>query len=226
MAGRRTESVEKASSLLLAFNRQKPRMTLAELARETELNKSTILRLANSLILYGFLSKDSDGRYSLGASVWQLGVIFRNDFNRGEVIRPFLRLLVEQTGETATFFVRAGADRVCLHRENCANLMHYGVDEGMRLRLDDGASGLVLRRFTGEDVSAEMEAFNANGTANLEQTRNPNIASISTPIFSASGDLRGALTVSGVNTRFTAERRAEAIPLLENAREDLERIIA
>lgn len=223
--GRRTESVEKALSLLQAFSRQKPRMTLAELARETELNKSTILRLANSLILYGFLNKESDGRYSLGASVWRLGLVFRNDFNSGEDIRPFLRMLVEQTGETATFFVRAGADRVCLYRENCANLMHYGVDEGMRLRLDEGASGLVLRRYTGGDVE-DLSPFNDKGTVNLEHTRNPNIASISTPVFAPTGDLRGALTISGVNTRFDAKTRAKAIPLLESAREDLERIIS
>lgn len=84
----------------------------------------------------------------------------------------------------------------------------------MRLKLGTGASGLVLRRHTGEAL-ADLSAFNALGTVDLRATRNPNIASISTPVFSGSGLFRGALTVSGPNTRFTDSVRARAIGPLE-----------
>lgn len=216
MAAERTESVERALSILTAFSIRRPRMSLAELAAETGLHKSTILRLTRSLQIYGFIDRDTDGRFSVGASIWHLGLIFRQDYDTGETIRPVLRKLVELTGETASFFVKAGGDRVCLYRENSPVLEKYGVEEGMRLRLGTGASGLVLRRYSGETLP-DLSAFNENGTVSLDATRNPNIASISTPVFSRSGRFRGALTISGLNTRFVGDARLRAVPQLEEA---------
>lgn len=225
MPATRNESVERALSILLAFSKRRPHLSLSELAEETGLHKSTVLRLTRSMALYGFLDRDEAGRFSIGAGVWHLGLIFRQGFDTGETIRPALRELVRLTGETASFFVRAGDDRVCLYRENSPGLERYGVEEGMRLKLGTGASGLVLRRNTGEGL-ADLSAFNVNGTVSLNVTRNPNIASIAAPVFSASGQFRGALTVSGVNTRFTAPVRDKVLPLLEGIASDLGKKIA
>ena len=60
MGALRTESVERAMSILMAFSTQSPRLSLADLARETGLHKSTILRLTTSLQLYGFINRDTD----------------------------------------------------------------------------------------------------------------------------------------------------------------------
>ncbi|MBO6894880.1 MAG: IclR family transcriptional regulator [Roseibium sp.] len=215
MATNRTESVERALSILSAFSTQKPIMTLAEIAEETGLHKSTILRLTNSMAIYGFIQRDADGRFSVGPSVWRLGLIFRRDFTKREHVAPSLKILAEATGETASFYVRAGNERVCLYRENSPNLLRFHVEEGMRLRLSTGASGLVLRHFSGEDVG-DLSVFNKNGTATSVGQTNPNISSISTPVFTGAGDLAGALTVSGLATRFDKEARENAIPLLES----------
>ena len=220
MASNRTESVERAMSILSAFSTQKPIMTLAEIAEETGLHKSTILRLTNSMGIFGFIQRDEDGRFSVGPSVWRLGLIFRRDFTRREHVAPALKILAEATGETASFYVRAGNERVCLYRENSPNLLRFHVEEGMRLRLSTGASGLVLRRFSGEDVG-DLGRFNKNGTACSVGQTNPNISSISTPVFSSSGELAGALTVSGLVNRFDEEARANAIPLLESLAKSL-----
>lgn len=202
-------------SILNAFSTQHPSMTLAELAEETGLYKSTILRITNSMAIHGFIHRDAAGRFSLGPSVWRLGLIFRRDFRRREDVAPALKILAEATGETASFYVRAGQERVCLYRENSPNLLRFHVEEGMRLRLSTGASGLVLRRFSGEDVG-DLSMFNENGTASSVGQTNPNISSISTPVFSVEGALMGALTVSGLVNRFDEAARARAIPLLES----------
>lgn len=214
MGALRTESVERAMSILMAFSTQSPRLSLADLARETGLHKSTILRLTTSLQIYGFINRDTDGNFSIGASIWRLGLIFRQDFNNGEEVRPILRKLVELTGETASFYVRAGQERVCLYRENSPDLMRFHLEEGMRLDLNTGASGTVLRHFSGEDVE-DLSVFNENGTVTSAGARNPSIASIATPVFDASGNLRGALAVSGLISRFDGNSRAQAIPMLE-----------
>ncbi|MEM8703715.1 MAG: IclR family transcriptional regulator [Pseudomonadota bacterium] len=220
MAANRTESVERALSILSAFSTQKPTMTLAEIAEETGLHKSTILRLTNSMQIYGFVQRDEDGRYSVGPSVWRLGLIFKRDFTKREHVAPSLRILAEATGETASFYVRVGNERVCLYRENSPNLLRFHVEEGMRLKLSTGASGLVLRHFSGDDVG-DLGHFNRNGTVSTVGQTNPNISSVSTPVFKNTGELAGALTVSGLATRFDEEARANAIPLLESLAKSL-----
>lgn len=202
-------------SILSAFSTQHPIMSLAELAEETGLHKSTILRLTNSMSIYGFIQRDEDGRFSVGPSVWRLGLIFRRDFTKREHVAPSLKILAEATGETASFYVRSGNERICLYRENSPNLLRFHVEEGMRLQLWTGASGLVLRHFSGEDVG-DLAKFNKNGTASSEGQTNPNISSVATPVFDAKGHLIGALTVSGLANRFDAETRANTIPLLES----------
>lgn len=215
MVANRTESVERAMSILSAFSTQRPIMSLAELAEETGLHKSTILRLTNSMAIYGFIQRDKDGKFSVGPSVWRLALIFRRDFTKREHVAPSLKILAEATGETASFYVRTGNERICLYRENSPNLLRFHVEEGMRLRLSTGASGLVLRHFSGEDVG-DLGQFNKNGTVSSVGQTNPNISAISTPVFDDSGKLKGALTVSGIANRFDAEARANAIPLLES----------
>lgn len=215
MAANRTESVERAMSILTAFSAQRPSLSLAELAEETGLHKSTILRLTNSMAIYGFIQRDPEGRFSVGPSVWRLGLIFRRDFTRREHVAPSLKILAEATGETASFYVRSGNERICLYRENSPNLLRFHVEEGMRLRLSTGASGHVLRHFSGEEVGDHV-VFGANGTVSSVGETNPNISSIATPVFDHAGDLIGALTVSGLASRFDDQARAAAIPLLES----------
>ncbi|MEX0348210.1 MAG: IclR family transcriptional regulator [Paracoccaceae bacterium] len=215
MCATRTESVERAMSILNAFSAQQPEMTLAQLAEETGLHKSTILRLTNSMAIYGFIQRDKAGVFSVGPSVWRLGLIFRRDFTRREHLAPALRMLAEATGETASFYVRSGNERVCLYRENSPNLLRFHVEEGMRLRLSTGASGMVLRHFSGEDVG-DTSGFNAAGTTMSVGETNPNISSVSTPVFSREGALQGALTVSGLASRFDEEARKAVVPLLES----------
>lgn len=214
MTNTRIESVEKAMSILSAFSSQRRRMSLADLAEETGLHKSTVLRQANSMQLYGFLNRDADGRYGIGASVWRLGLLFRQDYQNGATMRPVLRDLVAKTGETASFYVRAGEERVCLYRENSPNLMRYHLEEGMRLPMDRGSVAMVLRRCAGEPVP-ETVAFTKAGSVTFAGGRNPNISSVATPVFSADGQLLGALAVSGLSSRFDEARRAAALPLVE-----------
>lgn len=216
MAANRTESVERAMSILLAFTTEHSKMTLTELANETGLHKSTVLRLTNSMSIYGFIHRDASGRFSVGPSVWQLGLLFRKDFLSRDVVTPALQAMVDFTGESASFYVRAGDQRVCLYRKNSPNVVRVHAEEGVRLNLTTGASGLVLRHFSGEETGRSDE-FNKNGTVHSVAETIPDISSIATPVFSRSGELLGALAVSGVLSRFDFEARERAVPILEEA---------
>ena len=112
MAQDRVEAVERALSILEAFGETRAELTLTEIAEETGLYKSTILRLAASLGRYGYLVRDDRGLFRLGPGLWRLGSSYRRNFDLDEFIRPVLRGLVNETGETASFSVRDGDERV------------------------------------------------------------------------------------------------------------------
>ncbi|MEM8572011.1 MAG: IclR family transcriptional regulator [Pseudomonadota bacterium] len=214
MPSDRTEAVERALSILQAFSNDYTRMTLTQLANETGLHKSTVLRLTNSLAIYGFIQRDSAGRFSVGPSVWRLGMLFRRNFLTRETVAPALNALVEATGETASFYVLAEDQRVCLYRQVSPHVVRVHGEEGIRLNLSTGASGRVLYHFsTGGTLPAE--GFTAAGSVHSVGETIPDISSIATPVFSKVGELLGALVVSGVRTRFTEEVRNKAIPILE-----------
>ncbi len=217
MKTQRVEAVERALSILEAFGEERRTLTLARLAEETGLYKSTILRLCASLERFGYISRDTEGLYRLGPSVWRLGSVYRRSFDLGEHIRPELRGLVEATGETASFYVREASERVCLYRENSARAIRHHLDEGVRLPLDRGAAAHVLRAFSDEGDPAVIAQVRDQGCYVSVGERNPELSAVAVPLLGRDGDLRGALAVSSPTSRFGAKQRDQSIALLKGA---------
>lgn len=205
--GQRVEAVEKALSILDAFSEERSAMSLSEIAAETGISKSSLPRLLNSLMLYGFLLRDAGKRYTLGPNIWRLGALFRRKFDLGERIRPELRQLVEATGETASYYVREGEERLCLYRQNSPNPVRHHLDEGSRLSLDRGAAGHALC----------PGPVPAGGVFTSVGERHPDVAAVAVRLHGPDGALRGALCLSGIRSRFDAAARDRAAALLRQA---------
>ncbi|MCF8482344.1 MAG: IclR family transcriptional regulator [Rhodospirillum sp.] len=213
MSEKRVEAVERALSILEAFTEDRRAMSLAELAGETGLYKSTILRLIASLDRYGYMKRMEDGRYRLGPSLWRLGSLYHKDFDPGESIRPVLRDLVELTGETASFYVCEQGERLCLYRENSHNPLRHHLEEGSRLSMTYGASARILRAY-GLGEAESQQALLANGCYISVGERNRDIAAVAAPLFDRENRFRGALAVSGLKTRFDQTFRDRALDLV------------
>jgi DNA-binding IclR family transcriptional regulator len=139
--------------------------------------------------------------------------MYRRAFLSAETIAPALLRLREATGETASFYVRDGDKRVCLYRVNSERPLRHHLDEGARLPLDRGAAGRLLlayeggvgaRERAGAGGGADGEEIRAQGHAISLGERDPEIAAVAVPVFAAGGDILGALTISGLVTRFDA----------------------
>lgn len=216
MTENRVEAVERALSILEVFQEGEEALTLAALAHKTGLYKSTILRLAGSLERFGYLRRGSDGVFRLGPSLWRLGSLYRRGFDPGEQIRPELRRLVEETRETASFYVREGSERVCLYRLNSPRAVRHHLDEGIRLPLDRGAAGHVLVAFGAERSDALAETRERGFHVTLGE-RDPEVGAAAVPVFDSAGRLRGALAVSALVTRFDETARQAAIHALKRS---------
>ena len=199
----RVEAVERALSLLQCFRLPGEELSLAILAQRSALSKSTILRLAGSLIRKGFLHRDGRGRYLLGPELQRLGGLSRTTIGLAELVRPVLVSLSAHTRETASFYVRDGDERICLFRQNSVRSARHHLDEGTRHPLDQGAAGLILRAQESDDKS--LAAVRRQGWAVSLGNRDPEIAAVAVPVTNAEGKLWGALTVSGLIQRFGPE---------------------
>ena len=224
MSTDRVEAVERALAVLDAFQADRTEMTLAEIAAATGFYKSTILRLAGSLERSGYLVRAENGVFRLGPAVWRLGSIYRAGFVLGEAVRPQLRRLVEATGETASFYVREGATRVCLFRQNSPHAARHHLDEGSALPLTAGASAHVLLAFS-DGKGARTKAVRERGYDTSLGERDPQVAAVAVPVFDLAGHFRGALAVSGLIGRFTEKARRAAVMELSQAAGRLRKII-
>jgi DNA-binding IclR family transcriptional regulator len=208
------DAVDRALSILKAFDDGCTEMRLADLSKKTGFYKSTILRLAISLENAGFLWRDDGGVFRLGPELWRLGSLYRRGFDLGRYIRPVLKRLVEATKETACFYILEGDHRLCLYRENSPRAMRHHLDEGVLLPLEKGAGGRVLLAFSRADDPLGAE-IRRQGYCISQGERDPDIAAAAVPLIDNAGRLRGALCVSGLRSRFDGPAQENAIALLK-----------
>ena len=222
MAQDRVEAVERALTLLDKFTEDDDELSLADLAEKTGFYKSTILRLSRSLERFGYLTRQPNGNFRLGPSLWRLGSLYRRDFDLGEYVRPVLRRLRDETGETASFYIRDDDVRVCLYRQNSNREIRHHLDEGAHLSLEHGAAGKLLMAFTGED-GPELEEVRTQGHAVSLGERDSDVAALAVPVLKLDGSLRGALSLSGLITRFNEDFQDRGIDALKREAKELEK---
>lgn len=91
---------------------------LADLCRHLELNKSTVHRLLSSLIYMGYVKQDAEtGKYALSFKLLTLSNKLMSHMDILETVRPFLKKLSEETGETVHFVQLDGLDAVYIYKE-------------------------------------------------------------------------------------------------------------
>lgn len=201
MAGDGVAAVDRALSILASFDRDSPTLTLAELASRTGLYKSTLLRLAASLERADYLRRYEDGGFALGPALLRLGELYQASFDLEQHVMPVLRTLSSDTGESASFYVRDGDQRICLFRVNSTahRVLHY-VTPGSRLELRTGAAGRILIAFTEPDTPG-YEAERRDLLAVSDRDRKSDTVAIASPVFGVRGFV-GALSLAGPSFRF------------------------
>ncbi|MFC4463087.1 IclR family transcriptional regulator [Streptomyces xiangluensis] len=211
----------------------------AELARATSLPRPTVHRLLASLAEEGFVDRDRrSGRWFLGPELYLLGGVAGIRYDITRHARESVHRLAALTGESAFFSARRGDETVCLLREDGDfPIRSFVLYEGARFPLGVVSAGLAALSFLDD---TEIDAYLASrdlvdrwGPAHapdavrerIAQTRidgyavNPGLVvegswGMAAAVFDHAGQPAWALTVTGVETRFRAERRPELGALL------------
>ena len=197
-------AVDRAVSILQAFDVNAPALSLADLAERTLLYKSTILRLLASLEHAKLVQRNGEGQYTLGPMVAQMYATYSASFSLETAILPVMKKLVGHTRESATFHIRQGDQRLCLCRVDSPQPIRDHIKAGDLLPLDRGVGGRVIMAFSGAD-GALYDQIRKEKVISLVGDRSEGVAGISAPVFGPDSALVGAITLTMPSTRFDKE---------------------
>ncbi len=200
--------VTRALRLLEAFGVDDTQLSLAELSRRTQLHKTTVLRIARTLAADNYLVQRDDGHWRLGRAAGWLGACYQATFDVHELVEPVLRELTVKTGESASFYVREGNQRTCLARVDGPRTIRHHVRVGIGLPLELGAPGRVILAFSGE-AGEPYEAIRRRGFHLSLGEREPEVSSVSAPVFGMHWRLLGSVCISGPTSRLSEAKLME-----------------
>ncbi|MGC3874292.1 helix-turn-helix domain-containing protein [Halomonas sp. GXIMD04776] len=161
MAQDRVEAVERALTILEAFDSSTESFTLAELANVTGFYKSTLLRLLSSLERFDYVQRGSDGRYRLGATPLRLARQHLPSRQLEVRIQPVLDRLASASGETASLIEVDDENVECCLVATPDTALHHALRPGQRWPtpqgdpiLDFAGGVMVCQRLTIADSRA------------------------------------------------------------------------
>lgn len=220
-------TVEKALGLLDLFSDKVVEIGLSDLARQSGIDKATVLRMLGAMADSGLVEQDPQSRrWRLGAGVLRLARLREAAQPVTRLMTPILERLAEQTGETAHVSFLSGRDlaNIGVVESSRANRVH--IEPGLTLPLHATASGIAFCAFarpeqtqrvlsrklapvtpttptTPEALASLIDRTRRRGWARADQTFQSEVHGLAAPLFGADGFACGALAVAVPSSRIT-----------------------
>jgi DNA-binding IclR family transcriptional regulator len=188
--------------------------SLGELVEATGLSRATAHRLASALEAHGFVRRDHEGRFALGAELVRLGRLAAGGLPLRDAARPGLERLRDETGESTQLFVRHGDRRVCVASLESPHGLRTIVPLGARLTMEVGSAARVL--------GADLELDECGWVASVAE-REAGVASVSSPVRDADGSVVAAVSVSGPIERLSTNPGPRYGPAVVAAADEIAR---
>ena len=217
------QSLERGIAVIQVFSRDRPALTLSEVARMTGITRATARRILLTLEEVGHVR--SDGRlFSLTPRVLSLGWAYLSSLNLWETAQPLMEELSERTNESCSAATLDLPDVVYVARMPTRRIMAISLGVGSRLPAHCTSIGRVLLAGLPDDeleaflAEAELEAFTehtitdrarlraavhtvrAEGWAMVDQELEIGLRSISAPLRV------GGATIAAINLAAAAPR--------------------
>lgn len=233
--------VSRASAVLRAVSANAPGgVTSSQVALITGLTRPTAHRLLTSLASEGFLDHDpATSTWHLGPEIYLMGALAAARYDITAIARPLIQELAAETGESAFLSARRGYETVCLLREDGAfPIRSFVLYEGVRFPLGVASAGMAILAFLPDhEIDTYLahresigEEFHAHHTPDLVWHRirearvrgysiNPGLIvegsfGVGAAVFDESGRPAWALSLTGVEARFSPARQPELGRLL------------
>ncbi len=228
-AGARTRlsSVTNALRLLKVFSDQESEIGISDLARRIGLAKSTVHRLASSLVEEGMLEQaEKEGKYRLGLALFELGALVRRKMDVTAEARHHLKALSERCGETVQLAVLEQSAALYINVIESQRALRMSYQVGTRAPLHCTAVGKVLLAHADSqvfdltvknglppltdfsirqaaDLRRELTGIIHRGYAFEEEEAEPGLRGVAAPVRDFSGEVVAAIGISGPTHRMS-----------------------
>ncbi len=243
-------AVGRALNILRAFTPTAPVLSLGDIARRAQLDKSTTHRLLVTLMNERVVEQSTETKdYSLSLGVLELAAGLKARDDLGALARPVLAALAQETGATAFLGVVRDGSGLCLARVDGNELIQVRFwSIGGRMTLHCGAGPRVLlAHMPPADIdrylAGPLEALTPRSpcdpvalSAILARIRERDwelaeddivegIVSLGVPVRDRSGAVLAAISISGLRAHFIEGSQPRHLPALQEKARDLERAI-
>jgi DNA-binding IclR family transcriptional regulator len=231
-----TQAIERAVLVLKAIGEAGTRgLRVVDLCERLPVERPTLHRIISCLVDEGMIERDDRSkRYLLGHSAYRLGVTAAARFDLKEICSSALTRISAATGDMVFLAVRRGGDGVVIDKRDGPNpISSNPLEIGTPRPLGVGASGLAIlsglpdgeiERFI-EDNGRRLRDHNVkpdklsglvarsrrNGYAFSRGYGPPKICGIGLPLKNARSRCIGAVSVTAVTERLTADHRREIL---------------
>jgi urocanate hydratase len=184
-------AAQRALRLLECFSEGQPNLALTECARAAGLPVSTAFRLLATLENSGFVRRSSEGAYSCGTRLLQIGLTALQNVSAYDVAEPHLQKLSELTGESAYLGIPTDENQIIYVRQS---ISRKAVRHSAWL-----GRGVP---YTGTAIGAAMSGkVGRRGFAVSRRTIEPDVTAIAAPIHGRNGSIIAAINVVGPSYR-------------------------
>ncbi|MGH3095644.1 MAG: IclR family transcriptional regulator [Streptosporangiales bacterium] len=182
--------------------------SLASLVSSTKLARPTVHRLAVALEHHRFVSRDTHGRFVLGARLAELATAAGED-RLLATASPILAQLRDQHGESTQLFRRQGDTRVCVaSAERLTGGLRDVVPVGSALPMSAGSAAQILLAWEEPDrlhrglrhakfSATTLAQIRRRGWAQSVAERERGVASVSAPVRGPGNRVIAAISISG-----------------------------
>jgi DNA-binding IclR family transcriptional regulator len=222
------QSLARGLKILDLLGQAQDGLGITELAEALGVDKGSASRLVATLARYGYAEKDDvSRRYHLGPQVVSLSRSVLTRLPLREAARPFLRQLMERTGECAHLAILAQGRALYIDQAESPATLRVNAQVGTMNPLHCTALGKILLAFGETDLPLPLEAFTPRtitdpsalrrhldevrrlGYAVDDEEFDPGVRCVAAPVFDLHGRAAASIGISGPSMRMTPERLPE-----------------
>ena len=208
-------AIQKCLQILSIFTLDKAQFSIKEICEQLNFNLSTTYRILTTLEEYGYVSRLKNKEYVVGTQALYLSAIYTQS-NHLEQIRPIVDRIRDMSGETASFFVEEEDKRICLYRAHSRDEIRHNIEQGSRLKLNQGASGRIILAYgkRKNDKQGFYKDIRDKGYYLSINEHNAALFALAVPVVSNSDKFVGAIVISGPISRFDDKQKITLLNLL------------
>lgn len=244
----RVQALARALAILNALAETADGVSLTDLAQQVGLPVSTTHRLLSTLQRDQFVRFDQErALWSVGVQTFVVGNAFLRNRQLVQTARPHLRLLMEESGETANLAVLDDDRALCLYQVECGQMMRAMTRLGSRLPLHCSGVGKALLQAMPErrrakvlhhhglprltartitrpaDLNADLIRSQRLGYAVDDEEHAVGLRCVAATVYDELNEAIAAISVSGPTARITEDRIAVLGAMVRRAAETITR---